>query len=74
MQLLNQSRQNLNNDYSKHLSKILSRKVSPPGCGGIESITALGYSSSSPISNFYCKGYQNHQKYSFDNINGNGKK
>ena len=35
---------------------------------GIESITALGYTSSSPVSNFYCKGYKNVQKYSMENF------
>jgi len=41
-----------------------NRQVSPPGHNGIESVTALGNISASPISNYFCKGYKASQKYS----------
>jgi len=41
-----------------------TRQVSPPGHNGIESVTALGNISASPISNYFCKGYKASQKYS----------
>lgn len=46
----------------------MSRKVSPPGRKGIESVTALGNKEASPISNFFCKGYRKKEKYSIENI------
>ena len=55
----------LSDDY---LSQVLSRKVSPPGRQGIESVTALGNKEASPISNFFCKGYKKKEKYSIENI------
>jgi hypothetical protein len=40
--LLNKSRMALHNDYSTHIEKVRSRKISPPGHHGLESVTALG--------------------------------
>ena len=42
--------------------------MSPPGLTGIESVTALGNTNASPISNYYCNGYQGQQKYTIDKL------
>jgi hypothetical protein len=49
-----------------------SRKLSPPGKEGIESITAIGNMEQSTISNFYCHGYHNQQRYWLDRFDRNG--
>ena len=49
-----------------------SRKLSPPGKEGIESITAIGNMEQSTISNFYCHGYHNQQKYWVDRFDRDG--
>ena len=41
-----------------------------PGGVGIESLSALGHIQSTPISNFFCKGYENFQKYTLDDLSG----
>ena len=59
---------NLQNDIHAQMSKPMTRKVSPPGRDGIESITALGNAQASPVSNFYCRGYRADQKYWIDQV------
>jgi hypothetical protein len=51
-----------------YLDNVLSRKASPPGNVGLESITALGNVEASPVSNYFCKGYNGSEKYSIENI------
>jgi hypothetical protein len=52
------SRSELEHDLDELKKVAKSRKVAPPGQGGIESISALGNANASAISNFYCKGYR----------------
>ena len=58
----------LQNDFHAQMSKPMTRKLSPPGKDGIESITALGNAQASPVSNFYCRGYRADQKYWIDQV------
>ena len=57
---------NTANETNATLNMTTSRKLSPPGKNGIESITAIGNNQQSTISNFYCHGYHNEQKYYID--------
>lgn len=60
-------------DYYDRIGKVVSRKASPPGKEGIESITALGNVNASPVSNFYCRGYHPAQKYWIDKLDAKGR-
>lgn len=73
LQLLSQNKHYLHDDYDQHVQEVISRKASPPGQDGIESITALGNAHASPISNFYCRGYHPAQRYWIDKLDAKGR-
>lgn len=64
----NRSQKLLEEHFEQNPVTAKSRKVSPPGLSGIESVTALGNTNASPISNYYCNGYQGQQKYTIDKL------
>lgn len=64
----NRSKKLLEENFEQCAQTAKSRKVSPPGLQGIESVTALGNTNASPISNYYCTGYQDQQKYTIGKL------